>query len=65
MKITPTKAAFIVFLGITAPITLGGCALVAGAAAADYFIDDNDVCDGPNDVGLLDSDCHDNTPGSP
>jgi hypothetical protein len=65
MKIAPTKAALIVLLGLTAPMMLGGCALVAGAAAADYFIDDNDVCDGPNDVGLIDSDCHDNTPGSP
>lgn len=41
---------------------LGGCAAAlagAGLAAADYYADDNNVCDGPNDVGLLDSDCHD------
>jgi hypothetical protein len=59
----PTKTALIALLALTAPMTLGGCAVLAGAAAADYFIDDNDVCDGPNDVGLIDSDCHDNTPG--
>ena len=59
MKITPAKAALIIVLGLTAPMSLGGCAVVAGAAAVDYFVDDNDVCDGPNDVGLLDSDCHD------
>jgi hypothetical protein len=40
-------------------MALGGCAVLAGAAAVDYFVDDNDVCEGPNDVGLLDSDCHD------
>jgi hypothetical protein len=62
MKINP-KTALIILLGFTAPMTLGGCAVLAGAAAADYFIDDNDVCDGPNDVGLIDSDCHDDTPG--
>ena len=60
MKITtPAKAALIILLGFTAPMALGGCAALAGAAAVDYFVDDNDVCDGPNDVGLLDSDCHD------
>jgi hypothetical protein len=37
--------------------------VLAGAAAVDYFVDDNNVCNGPNDVGLLDSDCHDGTPG--
>jgi|CXWL01.1.fsa_nt_gi hypothetical protein len=62
MNITASKAALIVLLGLTAPMALGGCALVAGAAAVDYFVDDNDVCDGPNDVGLLDSDCNDNNP---
>jgi hypothetical protein len=59
---TPAKTALIILLGFTAPM-VGGCAVLAGAAAADYFIDDNNVCDGPNDVGLLDSDCHDDTPG--
>lgn len=63
MKTTPMKTALIILLGFTAPMMLGGCAVLAGAAAADYFIDDNNVCDGPNDVGLLDSDCRDNTPG--
>ena len=29
------------------------------AAAVDYFSDDNNECTGPNDKGLLDSDCHD------
>ncbi|MBC7767723.1 MAG: hypothetical protein H7124_02965 [Phycisphaerales bacterium] len=53
------KTALIILLGFTAPMTLGGCAVLAGAAAVDYFVDDNDVCDGPNDIGLLDSDCHD------
>lgn len=42
---------------------LGACAPLAGAAvgaaATDYFVDDNDVCNGPNDAGLIDSDCHD------
>ena len=59
MKTTPMKTALIILLGLTAPMALGGCALLAGAAAVDYFVDDNDVCDGPNDVGLLDSDCND------
>jgi len=62
MKTTLTKTALIILLGFTAPMALGGCALLAGAAAVDYFVDDNDVCDGPNDVGLLDSDCHDDNP---
>ena len=44
-------------------MTLGGFAVLAGAAAVEYFVDDNDVCDGPNDVGLIDSDCHDDTSG--
>jgi hypothetical protein len=63
MKITPTKTALIILLGFMAPTALGGCAVLAGAAAVDYFVDDNNVCNGPNDVGLLDSDCHDKTPG--
>jgi hypothetical protein len=41
-----------------------GCALAAGAAigaaAVDYFSDDNNECNGPNDEGLLDSDCREN-----
>ena len=61
MKIA--KTALLVLLGFAAPTMLGGCAVLAGAAAADYFIDDNNVCDGPNDVGLIDSDCHDDDPG--
>ena len=43
-------------------LTLGGCAAAvvgAGLAAADYYADDNNVCNGPNDVGLIDSDCND------
>ena len=63
MKITPTKTALIILLGFTAPTMLGGCAVLAGAAAVDYFVDDNNVCNGHNDVGLLDSDCHDNDKG--
>lgn len=59
---SPTKTALFILLGLT-PVTLGGCAALAGAAvgaaAVDYFFDDNDVCDGPNDEGLLDSDCND------
>ncbi len=62
MRTTPARAALFVLLGL-APMALGGCALAAGvavgAAAVDYFQDDNDVCNGPNDEGLLDSDCHD------
>jgi hypothetical protein len=57
-----TKAALFILLGL-APTVLGGCALAAcaavGAAAVDYFQDDNNECNGPNDEGLLDSDCHD------
>lgn len=53
----------LVLLGLAAPMALGGCAVVAGAAAGaaatDFFVDDNDVCNGPNDAGLIDSDCHD------
>ncbi len=56
----PTRAALFILLGLSAPI-MSGCALAAGAAvgaaAVDYFFDDNDVCNGPNDEGLLDSDC--------
>lgn len=59
---TRSAAALIVVLGLTAPLA-SGCALAAGAAvgaaAVDYFSDDNDECNGPNDEGLLDSDCHD------
>jgi hypothetical protein len=43
-------------------LSVSGCAAAvvgAGLAAADYYADDNDVCDGPNDVGLVDSDCND------
>jgi hypothetical protein len=62
MKITSAKTAFIL-LGLALPTALGGCAVLAGAAAGaaavDYFVDDNDTCDGPNDAGLLDSDCND------
>lgn len=46
---------------IAAPFALAACAPVAGAAvgaaAVDYFVDNNNVCDGPNDAGLIDSDC--------
>jgi hypothetical protein len=63
MKATRARTALCLLLGLTAPAMLGGCAAVAGAAvgaaAYDYFSDDNDVCNGPNDEGLLDSDCHD------
>jgi hypothetical protein len=59
---TPTRAALFVLLGLTAPLA-SGCALAAGAAvgaaAVDYFSDDNNECNGPNDEGLLDSDCND------
>ena len=59
---TRTRAALFVVLGLT-PTILGGCALAAGAAvgaaAVDYFSDDNDECNGPNDEGILDSDCND------
>ena len=59
MKLTATKTVMIVLFGLAAPTATQGCALVAGAAAIDYFVDDNDVCNGRNDVGLLDSDCRD------
>lgn len=59
MKLTATKTAMIVLFALAAPIATGGCVLLAGAAAVDYFVDDNDVCNGRNDVGLLDSDCRD------
>ena len=63
MKTNTTRTALFILLGLTAPAMLGGCALAAGAAvgaaAVDYFSDDNDECNGPNDEGLLDSDCHD------
>jgi len=58
-----TRAALFILLGLTAPI-VSGCALAAGAAvgaaAVDYFSDDNNECNGPNDEGLLDSDCSEN-----
>lgn len=58
-----TRAALIALLALSAPMA-SGCALAAGAAvgaaAVDYFTDDNDECNGPNDEGLLDSDCSDN-----
>jgi hypothetical protein len=61
--ITRTRAALIALLALSAPV-ISGCALAAGAAvgaaAVDYFSDDNDECNGPNDEGLLDSDCNDN-----
>lgn len=63
MKTNSTKTALIIVLALSAPMALGGCAVMAGAAAGaaavDYFVDDNDVCDGPNDAGVLDSDCND------
>lgn len=55
-----TRIALFILLGFSAPM-ISGCALAAGAAvgaaAVDYFFDDDDVCNGPNDEGLLDSDC--------
>jgi hypothetical protein len=55
-----TRAALFILLGLTVPLA-SGCALAAGAAvgaaAVDYFSDDNDECNGPSDEGLLDSDC--------
>ncbi|UPT61637.1 MAG: hypothetical protein M0D54_14685 [Hyphomonadaceae bacterium JAD_PAG50586_4] len=58
-----TRAALFILLGLTAPLA-SGCALAAGAAigaaAVDYFSDDNNECNGPNDEGLLDSDCREN-----
>jgi hypothetical protein len=63
MKTDKTRAALFILLGLTGATMVSGCALAAGAAvgaaAVDYFSDDNDVCNGPNDEGLLDSDCHD------
>lgn len=63
MKTSTTRTALFILLGLAAPAALGGCAAAAGAAlgaaAVDYFFDDNDECNGPNDEGLLDSDCHD------
>lgn len=60
---TRTRAALFILLGLTAPLA-SGCALAAGAAvgaaAVDYFSDDNNECNGPNDEGLLDSDCSEN-----
>ena len=58
-----TRVALFILLGLTAPLA-SGCALAAGAAigaaAVDYFSDDNNECNGPNDEGLLDSDCREN-----
>lgn len=59
MKFPALKIALIIAFGLSAPLATGGCVLLAGAAAVDYFVDDNDVCNGRNDVGLLDSDCRD------
>ncbi|HYD88720.1 MAG TPA: hypothetical protein VEA80_14695 [Vitreimonas sp.] len=63
MKTSQTRAALFILLGLTGATMVSGCALAAGAAvgaaAVDYFQDDNDECNGPNDEGLLDSDCHD------
>lgn len=58
MKTKLTTTLFLLF-GLTTPMALGGCAVAAGAAATDFFVDDNDVCDAPNEAGLIDSDCHD------
>lgn len=56
--------AILMLVLMTTPFALNACAPVAGAAvgaaAVDYFVDDNNVCDGPNDAGLIDSDCQDN-----
>ena len=63
MKTSQTRAALFILLGLTGATMVSGCALAAGAAvgaaAVDYFSDDNDECNGPNDEGLLDSDCND------
>lgn len=63
MSASKTKTALFILLGLTAPAMLGGCAAAAGAAvgaaAVDYFSDENDECNGPNDEGVLDSDCND------
>jgi hypothetical protein len=63
MKTNTTKTALFILLGLTGATMVSGCALAAGAAvgaaAVDYFSDDNDECNGPNDEGLLDSDCND------
>ncbi len=63
MRSNTTRAALFVLLGLTGATMVSGCAAAAGAAvgaaAVDYFFDDNDECNGPNDEGLLDSDCHD------
>lgn len=63
MRSNSTRAALFILLGLTGATMVSGCALAAGAAvgaaAVDYFFDDNDECNGPNDEGLLDSDCHD------
>ena len=65
---TRTRAAFFVLLGLSAPLA-SGCALAAGAAigaaAVDYFSDDNNECNAPNDEGLLDSDCNDSNRQAP
>ncbi len=57
---TRARIAALALLALAAPLA-SGCALAAGAvvgaAAVDYFSDDNDECNGPNDEGILDSDC--------
>lgn len=56
------KALALGLVALAVAPALGGCmaaAAGAGLAAADYYADDNNVCDGPNDVGLIDSDCND------
>lgn len=63
MRSNSTRTALFILLGLTGATMVSGCALAAGAAAGaaavDYFFDDNDECNGPNDEGLLDSDCND------
>lgn len=48
-------------LGGVVCFSLSGCAALlgagAGAAAATYYVDGNDVCDPPTEAGLLDDDC--------
>ncbi len=57
---TRARIAALALLALTAPLA-SGCAVAAGAAvgaaAVDYFSDNNNECNGPNDEGLLDSDC--------
>ncbi|MET1756705.1 hypothetical protein ABVV53_14770 [Novosphingobium sp. RD2P27] len=48
-------------LGGVVCFSLSGCAALlgagAGAAAATYYNDENDVCDAPTEAGVLDDDC--------